>query len=69
MHLLLAMSSYNYVDHALAAVRLYTEMSALQNLTDTEKEHLRKLLNDANNILNMARQDKTRIDREVQKIL
>jgi len=69
MHLLLAMSPCNYVEHAREAVRLYNEMSTQQNMTDAEKEHLGKLLNDAYNLLNLARQDQTRIDREVQKTL
>ncbi|OBS17766.1 hypothetical protein FPOA_09498 [Fusarium poae] len=68
MHLLLAMSPNDYVDHALEAVRLYTAMET-QELTDPEKGQLSKLVQDANNILNLARQDKTRIDREVQKMM
>ncbi|RGP68553.1 hypothetical protein FLONG3_8112 [Fusarium longipes] len=69
MHLLLAMSPDDYVEHASEAVRLYTEIGNRQDMTDFKKTHLEKLLKDANHLLNKAREDQTRIDREVQKIL
>ena len=69
MHLLLVMSPYNYLEHAQEAVRLYNEIGTRTNMTAIEKEYIGKLLTDANNMLNSARRDQTRIDREVQRIL
>ncbi|KAF9780373.1 hypothetical protein IL306_000325 [Fusarium sp. DS 682] len=69
MHLLLAMSPYDYVEHALEAVRLYTEMEGGEGATATDREHLQKLINDANYVLNQARQGQTVVDRNIQKLL
>ncbi|KAM0246138.1 hypothetical protein ACHAP5_004920 [Fusarium lateritium] len=69
MHLLLAMSPDDYIDHALEAVRLYSEMGRREGLTDVERDLLEKLLNDANHVLNKARQDQTVVDRKIQKLL
>jgi hypothetical protein len=63
------MSPDNYLEHALTAVRLYTEMSAEKDHTDTERKQLEKLMNDANRVLNAARQDQAKFDRDIQKLL
>ncbi|KAG5800201.1 hypothetical protein H9Q69_000783 [Fusarium xylarioides] len=69
MHLLLAMSPYDYVEHGLEAVKLYTEMENREGVTATEREQLQKLIGDANHLLNKARQDQTVADRNIQKVL
>ncbi|KAF5613812.1 uncharacterized protein FSUBG_424 [Fusarium subglutinans] len=69
MHLLLAMSPHDYVEHALEAVKLYTEMENREGVTVTEREQLQKLIGDANHLLNKARQDQTVADRNIQKVL
>ncbi|KAF4496815.1 hypothetical protein FAGAP_7023 [Fusarium agapanthi] len=66
--MLLATSSHSYVEHALEAVRLYTKISS-ENLTDTEREDVAGFLKDANKLLDKARQDQTKIGREIQKKL
>ncbi|KAM0232896.1 hypothetical protein ACHAP5_010558 [Fusarium lateritium] len=69
MHMLLATASHHYVENALEAVRLFTEISAREDLTDSEREGVAKSLNNANKLLDKARLDQTRIDEEIQKKL
>ncbi|KAF5677585.1 hypothetical protein FHETE_1636 [Fusarium heterosporum] len=69
MHMLLSTASHYYVEHALEGVRLFTEISARQDLTDAERAGITRNLNAANRLLDKARLDQTRIDYEIQKIL
>lgn len=67
MHLLLSTASDYYVEHALEDIRLFTEISARQDLTDKAREGITACLRDANKMLNRARRDQTRIDRESRR--
>ncbi|KAI6750915.1 hypothetical protein HG530_014365 [Fusarium avenaceum] len=69
MHMLLSTASHYYLENALEAVRLFTEISMRNDLTDSEREGIAKSLNSANKLLDRARLDRTRIDHEIQKIL
>jgi hypothetical protein len=69
MHMLLSTASHYYVEHALEAVRLLTEISMRNDLTESEREGVAKNLNGANKLLDKARLDQTRIDHEIQKKL
>lgn len=69
MHTLLSTSSYYYVEHGLEAVRLYTEIFERNDLTEVEREDITVYLDDANKLLDKARQDQARIDHQIQKKL
>jgi len=66
MHTLLTTSSHNYAEHGLEAVRLYTEISDRNDLTEGERKDITAYLQDANKLLDKARQDQARIDHQIQ---
>ncbi|RBR21385.1 uncharacterized protein FIESC28_04922 [Fusarium coffeatum] len=69
MHTLLSTSSNNYVEHGLEAVRLYTEISDRNDLTEDERKDITVYLDDANKLLDKARQDQAKIDHQIQEKL
>ena len=69
MHTLLSTSSNNYVEHGLEAVRLYTEISDRNDLTEDERKDITVYLDDANKLLDKARQDQAKIDQQIQEKL
>ncbi|KAM0207267.1 hypothetical protein ACHAQI_007754 [Fusarium lateritium] len=69
MHMLLSTASHYYVENALGAIRLFTEISMRNDLTDIERECVTESLNNANKLLDKARLDQTKIDHEIQKKL
>ncbi|KAI8292751.1 hypothetical protein K4K59_006246 [Colletotrichum sp. SAR11_240] len=71
MHLLLAGSPHEFVEHANEAVRLYTEVIDKNKNTATPHQLacMNKMLDAAKDALRQARTDKSSIDREVAKVL
>lgn len=67
MHLLLAASPTDYVEHA--RVRLYNEVLQRHDLTANDQASVRKMLGAAETALVKARRDQSAIALEVDKIL
>lgn len=69
IHRLLSTASHSHVTHALEAVRLFSEISMRNDLTNSEREGVAESLNRANKVLDKARLDERMIDYEIQKKL
>lgn len=69
MHLLLAASPTDYVEHARQAVRLYNKVLQRHDLTANDQASVRKMLGAAETALVKARRDQSAIALEVDKIL
>lgn len=68
MHLLLAASPSDYVEHGEQAVRLYNEVFQRPDLSSNEQDNVRKMLAAAETALDEARHNQSAVTREVDKI-
>ncbi|GJC85481.1 hypothetical protein ColLi_08319 [Colletotrichum liriopes] len=69
MHLLLAASPSDYVEHAKDAVRLYSEVLQEFEHTPQQRANVEKMLDAAKSALRKARADQSAIDREVENLI
>ncbi|KAJ3962208.1 hypothetical protein N0V92_001033 [Colletotrichum tropicale] len=69
MHLLLAASPTDCVEHGEQAVRLYNEVLQQPDLPPIEQAHVRKMLVAAKTTVGEARRDQSAVTREVDRVL
>ncbi|KAI8255105.1 hypothetical protein K4K58_005848 [Colletotrichum sp. SAR11_239] len=69
MHLILAGGTTDFVGHALEAVRLYNEVLQQPELTDNDRDIIRRMVDQSETALAEARSDKVAHQREVDEYL